>query len=73
MLSEEIELLTVEEVSSILKIPVKTIYMYTCNSGVKNGIKRNRFPSHIYRKLGRSIRFIKSELIEWIKDGANFE
>jgi|DewCreStandDraft_1066081.scaffolds.fasta_scaffold01933_4 excisionase family DNA binding protein len=49
------ELLTAQEASNYLKISVRTLYKH---------IKEQRIPAF---KLGRSWRFLKSELDNWLK------
>jgi excisionase family DNA binding protein len=46
----------IDQASKLLKKSKSTIYRYTCN---------NTIP---YYKIGKSLRFRKSELLEWIKD-----
>ncbi|HSA05984.1 MAG TPA: helix-turn-helix domain-containing protein [Candidatus Gastranaerophilales bacterium] len=67
---ETLELLTVKEVAEILKSTPKSIHTYLSGAGSK---PRNKFPSHLYRKIGRKILFIKPKLVEWILAGAKME
>jgi predicted DNA-binding transcriptional regulator AlpA len=62
--------LTVEQVTKILKLEQSTIYAYTAERGKKGGKKGKRFPSDIYIKVGRNIRFIKEKFIQWALSGA---
>jgi len=66
-----LELWTTEQTSEFLKIPISTIYAYTCDSGKNGGAKRKRFPKEIYVKLGRKILFVKHLLFNWIQNGAD--
>ena len=67
---ETTDLLTVEEVAKILKSTPKSIYTYLSGAGSK---PRNKFPSHLYVKLGRKVLFIKPVLMEWLLEGAMME
>lgn len=68
----DLELMTPEEAAKFLRVSLKTLYIYTCNSGSAGGQKRNRFPENIYIKLGRKVLFNKSNLVTWIQSGAQF-
>jgi len=50
-------LLTVDELSEKLKIPKKTLYKWT---------REKKIPC---RKLGKHLRFIESEIDQWLKSG----
>lgn len=68
-----LELMSVQEVAEYLQISEKTIYSYTCNSGIKGGAVRKRFPAKIFFKLGKKILFQKAKLMDWLKSGAELE
>ncbi len=54
-------LLTVDELSEKLKIPKKTLYKWT---------REKKIPC---RKLGKHLRFIESEIDQWLKSGESLE
>ncbi len=54
-------LLTIEELSKNLKIPKKTIYKWA---------REKKVPCV---KLGKHLRFIESEIDQWLKSGESFE
>lgn len=54
-------LLTIEELSKNLKIPRKTIYKW---------VREKKIPC---RKVGKHLRFIESEIDQWLKLGENLE
>lgn len=53
------ELLTAEEVGKFLKVTPQWVYQRKAQGKIP------------YKKIGGSIRFVKSELIEWVKSGAS--
>lgn len=55
-----LELLSCEELSSILKIKKSTLYVWMC---------KKQLPQNLYRKLGRKPVFLKSEIEKWIIEG----
>lgn len=55
-----LELLSCEELSSILKIKKSTLYVWMC---------KKQLPQNLYRKLGRKPVFLKSEVEKWILEG----
>lgn len=61
---EELELLTVKETAEKLKIKEGTIYSW---------IHYKQLPTVIYRKLGRNVVFIKTELYKWFYAGAKLK
>ena len=61
VLSEE-KYLTLDDVSELLQMPKSTLYKYTAKNTVRTRLKGVR--------IGRTLRFRKSDLHEWIK---NFE
>lgn len=65
-----LKLLSVNEFSLLTGISEKTIYTYVCNSGVKGGPRKKRFPSEIYVRIGRRVMFIEQRVNEWILSGA---
>ncbi len=69
---KDLELMTLKEAAEFLRVSPKTLYVYTCNSGISGGQKRNSFPKDIYVKFGRKVLFIKPKLIAWIQSGALF-
>jgi predicted DNA-binding transcriptional regulator AlpA len=71
--SEESPFLSVEEAAELLKSSPSSLYLYLSNTGSKGGKKRKRFPLSLYVRLGRRVLFIKSKLLEWILDGAEFK
>ena len=56
-----IEILTIDELSERLKIPKKTIYKWT---------REKKIPC---RKLGKHLRFIESEIDQWLMQGESTE
>ena len=54
--SSEKQILNLEEASRFLGIPKNTLYGYT---------SRRQIPHH---KVGRSLKFYKSDLIEWLNE-----
>lgn len=66
------DLLSVEETAQILKSTPKSLYLYLCNSGKNGGMKRKRFPSNLYIRMGRKVLFIKPKLMNWLMSGAEF-
>lgn len=61
---EELVLLSVKETAEILKVQEGTIYSW---------IHYKQLPTDIYRKLGRNVVFIKSELFKWFFAGAQLK
>lgn len=55
-----LELLSCEELSSVLKIKKSTLYVWMC---------KKQLPQNLYRKLGRKPVFLKSEVEKWILEG----
>lgn len=53
-----------DEVAKLLRLDRKTIYSY---------VHYKQIPSHLYRKLGTRILFIKENVIEWVMNGAKLE
>lgn len=53
-----------DEVAKLLRLNKKTIYSY---------VHYKQIPSHLYRKLGTRILFIKENVIEWVINGAKLE
>ncbi|MFH0702767.1 MAG: hypothetical protein V2B14_04420 [bacterium] len=66
------DLLSVEETARILKSTPKSMYLYLCNSGKNGGVKRKRFPTDLYIRMGRKVLFIKPRLMKWLTSGAQF-
>jgi excisionase family DNA binding protein len=56
-----IEILTIDELSKRLKIPKKTLYKWT---------QEKKIPC---RKLGKHLRFIESEIDQWLMQGESTE
>lgn len=50
------EFMTVQEVAALLKISLRQVYKLKDNAGLP------------YRKIGGSIRILKSELEDWVKN-----
>ena len=61
---EDLVLLSVKETAEILKVKEGTIYSW---------IHYKQLPTDIYRKLGRNVVFIKSELFKWFFVGAQLK
>ena len=57
-----IRVLTIEELSEKLKIPKNTIYKWTG--------KKKKIPCV---KLGKHLRFIESEIDQWLQSGENLQ
>ena len=55
------EYLSVSETAELLTIKPQTIYSY---------LSYKQLPDKIYRKLGRKVIFIRSEVINWFNNGA---
>ena len=54
------EVLTVQEAALLLKVPTSSIYEWTrCRGG-------NRGTPLPHRKVGKYLRFLRSELMEWL-------
>lgn len=70
---ENLELMSIKDVSEYLQISPKTLYSYTCNSGTNGGARRKRFPKSIFLKLGKKVLFKRKNLIEWLESGAELE
>ena len=64
------EFLTVQETANLLRTTPKTLYTYLSNTGKYNGKPRPRLPKSIYRKIGRKVLFLQSEVLNWVKSGA---
>lgn len=60
-MNENLELLNCAEFAKMLGIKVNTVYVWIC---------KKKLPTAIYRKLGRKPIFIKSEVEQWILNGA---
>jgi excisionase family DNA binding protein len=54
------ELLTIREVSALLRVPCSWLYSRTCPQSAKE----DRIP---FLKLGRHLRFRRSEIEKWIE------
>jgi excisionase family DNA binding protein len=54
-------ILTIDELSRELKIPKKTIYKW---------VREGKIPC---RKLGKHLRFIESEIDQWLQSGESFK
>jgi excisionase family DNA binding protein len=52
-----VKILTIDELSERLKIPKKTIYKW---------VREGKIPC---RKLGKHLRFIESEIDQWLQSG----
>lgn len=58
------QFMSVLEASSLLRTTRKTLYCY---------LSSKRLPAKLYRRIGRKVLFLKDELIQWVKDGAELE
>ena len=58
----EKKLLNVDELCTYLAIPKGTVYSW---------VSLNRIPSECIRKIGRSLKFEKTEIDAWINTGAS--
>ena len=64
MSTENLELMTCQQVGEFLGVKTETIYIWLC---------KKQLPQTIYRKLGRKPIFIKSEVEKWFLNGAKME
>jgi len=51
------DLMTIQEVAEYLGVKENTIYVW---------LSRKKIPAKTYRKIGRVVRFVRSELENWI-------
>jgi excisionase family DNA binding protein len=58
--ASQCEVLTVAETAALLKVPPSSIYEWTRFRG------SNRGTPLPHRKVGKYLRFVKSELMEWL-------
>lgn len=61
MINEKLELLNCNELAQLLKIKTETVYSWLC---------KRQLPQNLYLKLGRKPMFIKSEVENWVLNGA---
>lgn len=57
-MSDDIELLTTEQAADFLGLSPRTLEDWRYKGGGPR-----------YKKVGRSVRYVKAELIEWVQEG----
>lgn len=70
---EDDELWDANQTCNYLKIKLDTLYGYIANTGSRNGKPRKKIPERLYRRIGRRVLFIPSEVKQWVLDGAPME
>lgn len=62
--TNELKLMTCEEVANFLRVKVDTIYSW---------LHYDQLPNSIYRKVGKKPTFIYAKVVEWFLKGAELK